>query len=344
MLLVGYQLDKILSRLQFLFNVSENLGVLGLIHSYQDFYSFSPYFSAADTQAYLKNCYKHFEQAEQKSYENCYPFIYYLEHAKIYYEQSDQSPLLIQPILLFYGFVHLIKACLLTKDPNYPENTSVLAHGVTTRKRKKQQYEFLKDEVKFQKNGLFSVMLEKMFNLHNLEGDKVTMNVLLQQIPELNALFNKLEKRSTFIDISQHDESFAFPMETLDHFHMTQERFIEYLQLKSSSHLFYKENASNCLIFEKSDQSNDLSPLKYNYQEEQFCFPISKSEFFTFPELISHYLLLFNLSMIARYETEWWSELLKTMPNKDYPFIVQFLKITAQKGPFLAYQYLNSNN
>lgn len=319
-------------------------GGFRLIHSYQDFYSFSPYFSAVDTQLYLKNCYKHFEQAEQKSYENCYPFIYYLEHAKIYYEQSNKSPLLIQPILLFYGLVHLIKACLLTKDPNYPENTSVLAHGVTTRKRKKQQYEFLKDEVKFQKNGLFSCMLEKMFNLHNLEGDKITMNELLQQIPELNPLFNKLEKRNIFIDISQHHGSFIFPMEILDHFHMTQERFTEYIQLKSSNHLCYKEDASDFLTFERSGQANNFSPLKYNFLENQFCFPTSKSEFLTFPELISHYLLLFNLSMIARYETEWWSELLKTMPNKDYPFIVQFLKITSQKGPFLAYQYLASNH
>ena len=44
------------------------------------------------------------------------------------------------------------------------------------------------------------------------------------------------------------------------------------------------------------------------------------------PELISHYLLLYNLSMIARYETEWWSELFKTIPNDDYPTIIQFLK------------------
>ena len=96
-----------------------------------------------------------------------------MEHAQIYYKQAADSPLLIQPILLFYGFVHLIKACLLTIDPNYPENTSVLAHGVSTRKRKKQQYEFLKDEVKFQKNGLFPCMLENMFNIKHLEGDKI---------------------------------------------------------------------------------------------------------------------------------------------------------------------------
>ena len=44
------------------------------------------------------------------------------------------------------------------------------------------------------------------------------------------------------------------------------------------------------------------------------------------PELISHYLILYNLSMIARYETEWWSELLKTTPNDDYPILFNSLK------------------
>ena len=106
--------------------------------------------------------------------------------------------------MLFYGFVHLIKACLLTEDPGYPENTSVLAHGVSTRKRKKQQYEFLKDEVKFQRNGLFSCMLEKMFNIKHLEGDKATMICLLQQIPEINPLFIQLERKNTFGNLNHH--------------------------------------------------------------------------------------------------------------------------------------------
>src|SRR6476659_1547632 len=196
-----------------MFNISEFLGGYILIYFYKDFHSFSPFFSAIDTQSYLKNSYQKLaiEQAEQKSYENCYPFIYYLEHAKIYYDQAANSPILIQPILLFYGFVHLIKACLLTKDPKYKENTTVLAHGVTSRKRKKQQYEFLKDEVKFQKNGLFSCMVEKMFNLKNKEGDKITMMDLLQQIPELHPLFSQLEGKSTFLDISIQQQSLSIP-------------------------------------------------------------------------------------------------------------------------------------
>src|SRR6476620_4268203 len=100
-----------------------------------------------------------------KSYQNCYPFIYYLEHAKTYYEQANIAPLSIKPILVFYGFSQLLKACLLTIDPNYPESTALLAHGVTTRKRKKQQYEFLKDEVKVQKNGLLPCVADKLFQI-----------------------------------------------------------------------------------------------------------------------------------------------------------------------------------
>ena len=86
----------------------------------------------------------------------------------------------------------------------------MLAHGVSTRKRKKQQYEFFQDEVKFQKNGLFPCMLENMFNIKHLEGDKATMNELLQHIPELNSLFLQLEGKKTFVEIVTNNNPFPF--------------------------------------------------------------------------------------------------------------------------------------
>ncbi|WP_071393101.1 YaaC family protein [Bacillus tuaregi] len=313
-----------------------------MIHSYKDFHSFLPFFSVTDTQSYLKNCYQKLsiEQAEQKSYENSYPFVYYLEHAQIYYQQAAQSPLLIQPILLFYGFAHLIKACILTKDPHYPGNTAMLAHGVSTRKRKKQQYEFFHDEVKFQKNGLLSCMLGDMFNIKHTEGDKVTMCELFQQIPELHSLFVQLEGKHTFINVPIQEDCFAFSKKILDSFHMTENRFIDFLQAESSNSLLFKESLSDCLLFDYHDTNICLTPLKYHIEDRDFYFSLLRGRFFSYPEMLTHYLLLYNLSMIARYETEWWSELLKTMPNKDYPFIVNFLKLTAKKGPFLIYQFL----
>ncbi|MFE5924228.1 YaaC family protein, partial [Streptomyces sp. NPDC056468] len=36
----------------------------------------------------------------------------------------------------------------------------------------------------------------------------------------------------------------------------------------------------------------------------------------------------------------WWCELLKTTPTNDYSLIKSFLSISAQKTPYLVYQYL----
>jgi hypothetical protein len=338
-LIVGYQLDKILSRKMFLFNFSEK-GDFNLTNLFKGWDSFTCFFSAEYCQAFLKNKYTklNIDQAEQKSYGNCYAFLYYLEHGQIYYQQADKAPLILKPILLFYGLAHLIKACVLTIDPAYPETTSVLAHGVSTRKRKKQNYQFFQDEVKIQKNGLFPFISERLFHMKQLEGEKVIMEDLLRQIPELNDLFSLQEGISTFTEIYTKDSQLVVPDNILDQYHMTESRFKEYLTSKSNSKIeFFGEG----LVFKfNGSLFNRSSPLKYDLENHNFVLPLKKSDLLIYPELLIHYLLLYNLSMIARYETEWWSELTKMMPNRDYPFIYSFLLVTLQKGPFLIYEYL----
>lgn len=305
---------------------------------YKGWKSYSSFFSAEYCQRYLKNSYqKHrIDHPEQKSYENGYAFLYYLEHGKIYYEQAEKSPLILKPILLFYGLVHLIKACILTTDPSYPETTAVLAHGVSTRKRKKQNYLFFQDEVKLQKNGLFPFMSEKLFHMKQLEGEKVIMEELLQLIPELDDLFYLLLGKRTFVQLADDDGRLTIPEGILDSYHMTEGRLKEFLLSKFEHPI---EFASEGLSFSMSS-TKGYSPLKVNLENQCYVLPLNKSSLYHFPELIVHYLLLYNLSMIARYETEWWSELTKMMPNQDYPFIHSFLEVTLQKGPFLIYQYL----
>lgn len=313
--------------------------------NYKNWTNYSIFFSAEHSQKMLKKNYEklNIEQPEQKSFENCYPFIYYLEHAKTYYEQAKHSPLLIQPILMFYGFVHLIKACILTIQPNYPENTSVLAHGVSTRKRKKQQYHFFQDEVKIQKNGLFPFMAEKMFHMKHLEGEKANMEELLKLIPELSDLFTNFEGTSIFFGVHNSQNHFSVSSKILDHYHMTEGRFQEYYKSKSQVPSLFLDNKNNHIEMKlELDTGKDIAPLRYHFEEGTFHLPIIKSELIHYPEIMIHYLLLYNLSMIARYETEWWSELVKMMPNKDYPFICNFLSIALNKGPFLVYQYLVS--
>src|SRR5690606_22611895 len=123
-------------------------------------------------------------------------------------------------------------------------------------------------------------------------------------------------------------------------FHMAENRFVEYLESKSAGSLVFQKAEKGCLLFSYQHMALHKLPLKYHLREQAFYFSVKKADMINFPELLIHYLLLYNLSMIARYETEWWSELMKTMPGKDYPFIVSFLEVSAEKGPFLAYQYL----
>lgn len=307
--------------------------------------SYSIFFSAATTQNYLKNCYanQQIDHPEQKAYENCYPFIYYLEHGKVYYEQANVAPLIIKPILLFYGFVHLLKACVLTVDPNYPETTSVLAHGVSSRKKKKRQFHFFQDEVKFQKTGLFPFIAEKLFHMKQLEGDKISMDSLFKQIPELSHLLNLIDKRPSFVSVNKVGGEFLIPNSVLDTYHMTENRFVEYFLSKSKGQFSFNHTEDSFLVFKMNDKyTYDYEPLKYNLEMDSFAFPLVKESRLQFHEILIHYLLLYNLSMIARYETEWLSELVKTMPNKDYPFIESFLQISLFKGPYLISEYLFS--
>jgi hypothetical protein len=313
--------------------------------NYKGWNNYSIFFSAEHSQQMLKKIYDRLqiENADQKSFENCYPFMYYLEHAKTYYDQAQISPLLIQPILTFYGFAHLIKACILTIQPSYPENTSVLAHGVSTRKRKKQQYQFFQDEVKIQKHGLFPFMAEKMFHMEHLEGEKANMEELLKLIPELNNLFTSFDGGPVFINVKRTNQHFTFSDKILDYYHMTDNRFQEYFKSKAQLPVQFLEKKNNEFVLSmQMDKEKDILPLRYNLEDGTFHLSIIKSEWQHYPEILIHYLLLYNLSMIARYETEWWSELVKMMPNKDYPFICSFLNIALNKGPFLVFQYLEN--
>ncbi|MCP8971365.1 YaaC family protein [Ectobacillus ponti] len=306
------------------------------------------FISSVHSQNYLCHCYKKLgmPDSEKKSFENCYPFIYYLEHGKSYYELAKSSPLAIQPVLLFYGMVQLLKACLLTVDPNYPESTAVLAHGVTTRKLKKQSYEFLQDEVKIQKNGLFTHIAERMFHMKHLEGEKFIMESLLEKVAELFDLFTSSKKSSIAQAVKYVEgETLCVPVQILDRYHMTKERFVEYFE-HTCFHLGVQydpaaSRQSRQLVFKGAIQQKPVtSPLMYDLQANTYFLPNQRENMGIFPELLTHYLVLYNLSMISRYETEWWSDLLRSYSTEDYPFIHQFLSVTLDKVPYLIYLYL----
>ncbi|MDQ0216522.1 hypothetical protein J2S13_002982 [Oikeobacillus pervagus] len=297
--------------------------------------------SASTAQKYLLKQYNKLENDNNTSlsYDNCYRFIYFLDHGELYLRQAKKVPIEIKPILAFYGATHLIKACLITVDPLYPETTTVLAHGLSARKRKKQNFRFIHDEVKIQKNGLFSHSIDKMFGITQLEGEKLTMKQLLSQIPELSDTFHFHYHYHTHFSLQWKDSTLLLlNKKILDHYHVGVERFIQYL--RSISNILIKDYNDSYFLVELQNENADTAFLRYNAEEKVFGIPLKKEDLSPLPELMIHYCILYNLSMIARYETEWWGELLKTFPNEDLPFIQKFLSVTLEKIPFLITQFL----
>lgn len=307
--------------------------------------SYSCFFSAEYSQSYLKKCYRslHIADIDSKSYQNCYPFMYFLENGKLYYEQARNAPINIKPVLLFYGLVHFIKACLLTVDPDYPSSTSVLAHGVSSRKLKKQGYLFSQDEVKVQKNGLFTFMSEKLFHYNHLDGEKVKMGYLFQQIPELSDLIFAMDGNRTYLPVEYEYPLLSLPKEILSAYYMNEQQLQEYLQNSFDLSISKITRLKDQLQVELFEPLRNHKLVKWDKLKKIHCISTDKEPRPFLTELISHYILLYNLSMIARYEIEWWSELLKTMPNKDFPYIESFLAITTEKGPQLISELLLKN-
>lgn len=106
--------------------------------------AYLPFYSTSYTQKYLLRSYQEqgITEATQYSFSNCYPFISYIENGLLYLKQASKIAVQIKPLLLYYGFTHLLKACVLVVDPVYPETTAVLAHGVSTRKKKSNNMSF----------------------------------------------------------------------------------------------------------------------------------------------------------------------------------------------------------
>ena len=181
---------------------------------------------------------------------------------------------------------------------------------------------------------------DKLFQIKQLEGEKFTMEALIREIPEIQT--SSLFTRKNFEMLTPVGKGYLLPKSILDYYQMTSNRFLNFIQTKSKQ-TFTIQETSDGLLLEPGEVLlyNSTSPIRYHTELEIFMLSLNKnSNGYMLPELISHYLVLYNLSMIARYETEWWSELFKTTPNDDYPTIIQFLQTTKYKTPFLVYNWL----
>lgn len=293
---------------------------------------------------FLVTCYhrQNREDADTLAYSNAQAFLHYTTHGLDLYEQGCSLPQPMQPLLYFYGAAHLIKACLLTVCPGYPEQTSQLAHGVSARKRKKRDFLFLKDEVKIQHQGLFPLFSNHLFSISQFAELKVTMEDLLTTIPELIPLMSKA-KGSTLAAIgSVEHKKIILPESICDGYNATWQTILRRISptLPEIQQTF--EN-SKTLEIHFDEPIGFLSIPGFFIAVDGTIYTAgSKSSTSDMSEMMIQYLLLYNLSMLSRYETEWWGDLFSLKEDIDFQAINIYLDAAAGKFPFLAASWLQN--
>lgn len=293
---------------------------------------------------FLKKVYElqGFSDADTLSYQNASSFMYAFSSGLAFFNEGKQSSFLTKPMLLFYGCSHLMKGLLLAIEPTYPTSTKELAHGVSSRKRKKKNYAFLQDDIRTQRHGLFPVAATSLFQQQIQPHQTYSMHHLLALIPEMSVLFS-LQDKSYLEHVGYvHEQHVTFSEKLLSEYHVPIKGMLQ--KIKS-----YVPPIRHLETTEYGYIIHFLDALKYLnhpfYMEQatgKLFFPSRRSFFSPLNELLIHYLVLYNLSMITRYEHEWWGETIGAKITVDFPVIKHFLTITTEKVPFLAHTYLES--
>jgi len=294
-----------------------------------------PFKSVSYTQQFLHTIYekRNVKESLSFSYKNGYPFCYYIEHGRKFYEQAFNAPYELKPILLFYGAIQLFKASLLTVDENYPQNSEVLAHGLSSRKRKSQQYTFAQDTVLIQKRGLFSYAAHHLFHLPPLEGQKFKMIDLLVQLVDLRELIERLYQTSTCYPITKiAPDVYGVSERLIDDLQMTASHYFQFLKDEIKP-LDNQKKKQDIFIFQLKKSSLSRLTCTLMDNEGNYYLPSIRKSYKPLPDILVHLMLLYNLSMIARYETEWWNELHLHQTSNDLPMIHAFLDFTQTRFP-----------
>src|SRR5699024_86611 len=119
-----------------------------------------------------------------------------------------------------------------------------------------------------------------------------------------------------------HQTILSFDQSILDGHYMSHNRFTK--ELTTEFPLEFMYNEKDKIYFKHHFKTKDIPP-PFRVDAETLYYPTYASSSTLLPNLLLYYAILYTLSMLSRYDTEWWNELTILKQSFDYPLIQQFL-------------------
>lgn len=297
---------------------------------------------------------------EKYAFTNTQKFIYFLKQGTTYFVAARSSERMIQPLLTYYGMTSLMKALILLHDPNYPKTTAVLQHGLTTRKKKKDNYDISFDEIKIQKDGLVPHFSKVVFNFSLTVHEKFNVKQLIGLLPEFQPTYELIYNTQTLFPLqilSENSHRVLFRLNVTEHLiqHLSNTTNCSIVSLITASNFIMHDypNHLNIDIVETNETYIDFILFKHDgklaFIEDLHpsIFRDYKGNFFLNTQKLSlrHELIVFNmlmyiLGMLCRYDTEAWGDILFTRSSDNLFLIDELLRLTIRKFPNLILNHL----
>lgn len=293
-----------------------------------------------------------FQEPERLAYKNVQAFTSYIRQALSLFHTSFLCEKWSQPLLLYYGMMNFIKAWILAKNPCYPESTTVLRHGLSTRKRKKEQFRFHDDEIRMQKEGLFPLLAAHL-GVPVQAGDTCSVKELLGLLPDLQPAYRLVFEERTLFPVRWITPAPSFPClivseEILDNCYLTSSAFVEKLNQQVKQTLFSLgdpviRGKNLCLTCAVPDPKLVRHPWLLADKKGDYYLYAGNNRPQPLPEVMCLFMLCFAMSMLCRYDPPLWEEIMLQPVHQEQLILEHLIDFIACHFPdSMAFLFLSS--
>ncbi len=294
-------------------------------------------------------------------YRYALPYICFsMQQAREYFASARGATLLTKPLLLYYGMMSFVRALITLVSPDFFTDQEDLYHGVKMLDRGPSGYRLADRRLRVARNGLFPQMHTIISGEKTMETP-LTLLDIFTRLPDLyyNCLYiydlsdedmncirlvqagvRKEDKEGTMWVQIEAEAGRTLKPERLPG--LLSEAFQE-VNGDRPVHVWVSRTRSGALV-EVGKILTQLRELSLDEEKFLICpLPSSKGKQVQFSEVELHYLLMFYLSNIARYQPHLWGELLIGRKTAETLLVRNFIESSEKKFPCLIHTQIFRN-